>query len=150
MAESRDRRLSTNPDSAGSSGSGDANLPPVSHRQARSVIVRDLIIFQIKLLLDGLKDVVLSPLAILAAALDFMSPTARSGRRFYAVLMLGERFDRWLSLFSVSEKAATHEEGLFGASRAGSNSMLGKLEELVLGRMEEEEASEQDRRTDRE
>ena len=143
MAESKDRRLSTNPESAGGSGSGDAKAP-LSRRQARSVIVRDLVIFQIKLLLDGLKDVVLSPLAILAAALDFMSPTARSGRRFYAVLMLGERFDRWLSLFSVSEKAATHEEGLFGASRAGSNTMLGKLEELVLGRSEED-PSDQDR-----
>jgi len=100
--------------------------------------MRDLVIFHIKLLLDGLKDVVLSPLSILAAALDVISPTDRRGRRLYAVLSLGERFDQWLSLYNVSERAASSEEGLFGASRAGADSLLGKLEELVIGRTEEE------------
>jgi len=106
-------------------------------KKDRSVIIRDLVIFQVKLLLDGLKDIVLSPLAVIAAGLDLIAPTSSRGRRFYMVLSVGERFDRWLSLFSVSEKASTHEEGLFGASRAGANTMLGKLEEMVLGRKEE-------------
>lgn len=110
--------------------------------QDRTVIIRDLVIFQLKLLLDGLKDVVLSPLAILAAALDIISPTRRRGKRLYAVLTLGERFDRWLNLFNVTERAAAHEEGLFGASRAGADSLLGKLEELVIGHSEPEDSDD--------
>ncbi len=119
-----------------------ARRVPREVSQDRKVIVRDLVIFQIKLLLDGLKDVVLSPLSIVAAGLDLISPTAKRGQRLYAVLMLGERFDRWLNLFNVSERAAAHEEGLFGASRAGADTLLGKLEELVIGHAEPEEEQE--------
>jgi hypothetical protein len=112
--------------------------------QDRTVIIRDLIIFQVKLLLDGVKDVVLSPLSIVAAGLDIISPTRKRGKRLYTVLTLGERFDRWLNLFNVSERAAAHEEGLFGASRAGADTLLGKLEELVIGHTEPDDGSDDD------
>lgn len=104
--------------------------------RTRWVILRDLAIFQLKLLLDGAKDIVLAPLSLMAAALDLFFPGERPGHRFYAVMRVGERFDRWLSLFSAADKATAYEDGLFGASRAGSASMLGKLEAIVLGREE--------------
>ena len=107
-------------------------------RRDRGVIVRDLVIFQIKLFLDGLKDVVMSPLAIGAAALDLLAPTSKRGARFYSVMRVGERIDRWLNLFGATERAGEHEEGLFGASRAGSNSLLGKIEAYMLGHDEQE------------
>lgn len=101
--------------------------------RTRWVILRDLVIFQIKLALDGLKDVVLAPAAIAAALVDLLFPGSAPGSRFYAVMRIGERFDRWLSLFSAAGRADAGRDGLFGASRAGSGSMLGKLEEIVLG-----------------
>jgi len=124
--------------------SGLAPRQPASISRDRTVIIRDLVIFQLKLFLDGVKDIILSPLSVFAAALDLLSPTEKRGKRLYAVLHLGERFDRWLNLFNVTERAAEHEEGLFGASRAGADSLLGKLEELVLGHAEEEEPDERD------
>lgn len=104
--------------------------------RTRWVILRDLAIFQVKLMLDGAKDIVLAPLSAVAAAFDVIFPGDRPGRRFYAVMRLGERFDRWLSLFAAAHKADALEDGLFGASRAGSRSLLGRLEEIVLGREE--------------
>jgi hypothetical protein len=104
--------------------------------RTRWVILRDLGIFQIKLVLDGAKDIFLAPLSLTAAVLDLVFPGAQPGHRFYAVMRVGERFDRWLSLFSAAHKASAHEDGLFGASRAGSRSMLGKLEEIVIGHEE--------------
>jgi len=108
-------------------------------KKDRVVIIRDLVIFQIKLLLDGLKDIVISPIAIGAAALDLLLPTSRRGERFYIVMHAGERFDQWLNLFGASAKATEHEEGLFGASRAGADTLLGKLEQYVRGHEESEE-----------
>jgi hypothetical protein len=119
-----------------------ARQAPRKVSQDRGVIIRDLIIFQIKLLLDGLKDIVLSPLSIIAAGLDIVSPTGQRGKRLYAVLTLGERFDRWLNHFNVSERAAAHEQGLFGASRAGANTLLGRLEELVIGHAEPDDGTD--------
>jgi hypothetical protein len=109
--------------------------------RTRWVILRDLGIFQVKLVVDGAKDIVLAPLSLVAAALDLLFPGSQPGRRFYAVMRVGERFDRWLSLFSAADKANAHEDGLFGASRAGSRTMLGKIEALVIGYEEDEEGT---------
>lgn len=105
--------------------------------RTRWVLLRDLAIFLGKLALDGAKDIVLSPLAIAAATVDVLFPGDRPGRLFYAVLRAGERFDRWLSLFSAAEKATALDDGLFGSSRAGSPTFLGRLEEIVIGREED-------------
>jgi hypothetical protein len=101
--------------------------------RTRWVILRDLMIFQVKLLLDGLKDVVLMPLSIAAAALDLFFPGPRPGHRFYGVMRVGEKYDNWLSLFSAADKADARADGLFGASRAGSASLLGRIEAAVIG-----------------
>jgi hypothetical protein len=105
----------------------------------REVLVRDLIIFQIKLMLDGAKDLVLAPLSIGAAGLDIVFPGERRGHRFYRVMLWGEKFDRWLNLFGAAEQASADNDGLFGASRAGSDSLLGRIEAMVLGHDEPEE-----------
>ena len=106
--------------------------------RAKLVVLRDLAIFQFKLMLDGLKDVTLSPVAIAAATADVVFPGERVGHRFYAVMRLGERFDRWLNLFGAADKADATRDGLFGASRAGSDTLLGRLEAMVLGQNEAE------------
>ncbi|HSJ13774.1 MAG TPA: hypothetical protein VK939_05130 [Longimicrobiales bacterium] len=104
----------------------------------KGVILRDLAIFQIKLAIDGLKDLVLMPASFAAAAADVLFPGERPGHRFYFVLQLGERFDGWLNLFSAADSADARAGGLFGASRAGSNSLLGRMEAMVLGHDEAE------------
>jgi hypothetical protein len=115
------------------------------HKPQR-VIIRDVIIFQAKLFMDGLKDVLLAPLSILAAVLDLVFPGHVAGRRFYAVVAAGEKYDRWLNLYGAARDADATEDGLFGASRAGSDSMLGRLEAYVLNREEPEAPAEPVRR----
>ena len=99
----------------------------------KKVIIRDLVIFQVKLAIDGLKDLVLLPASLVAALIDLILPGPHPGRFFYAVMRLGETFDRWLSLYGPALEARAGLDGLFGASRAGSATLLGELEELVRG-----------------
>ena len=98
---------------------------------SRAALVRDFLIFQLKLFLDGLKDVAMSPLAALAVVWDLLVGD-RSGRRFYSVLRLTERFDLWLNLYGAAHGAERGGEGLFESSAAGSDTMLGKLEEIAV------------------
>ena len=98
-------------------------------RPSRGVLVRDLLIFLLKLWLDGLKDLVLFPVSLGAAAVDFVFRT----RIFYVVLRVGEQFDSWLNLFGASEGADRNPDGLFGTSKAGSPTLLGQLEEQIHG-----------------
>lgn len=102
----------------------------------RSVMFRDLIIFLVKLAIDGLKDLALMNLAIGAAILDVLAGGGKRPRLFYSVLRLSERFDLWLNLNGAVEKMDSGEagdDGLFGASTAGSDSLLGQIEQLVRG-----------------
>ncbi|MEW5927307.1 MAG: hypothetical protein AB1941_07480 [Gemmatimonadota bacterium] len=96
---------------------------------SRGALVRDLLIFHLKLWLDGLKDIVLLPLSLVAAGVDFVFRT----RLFYGLVRVGERFDLWLNLFSAAKSAEQEREGLFGASRAGDSTLLGQLEQLQGG-----------------
>ncbi|MHB1170346.1 MAG: hypothetical protein ACYC28_13790 [Longimicrobiales bacterium] len=100
------------------------------------ILLRDLAIFQLKLFLDGLKDVVLAPISIVAAGIDLVLPGERQGHRFYAVMRMGERYDRWLSLFSAANRAEGSDDGLFGPERADRDSMLGRIESLLFDEME--------------
>lgn len=97
----------------------------------RKVLVRDLMIFMLKLWLDGLKDIAVSVLAVGAAAMDLLASRSHRPSLFYAVLRLSERADLWLNLHGAAEVAG--EDGLFGASTAGSPTLLGRLEQLVRG-----------------
>ena len=98
--------------------------------------MRDFAIFQLKLLLDGFKDVALSALSVGALAIDLLAGGGTRPRVFYSVLAMSERFDLWLNLsgaVSRLEEGELDEDGLFGASAAGSDTLLGKVEELVRG-----------------
>ena len=54
----------------------------------------DFVVFQAKLALDGVKDLLLINLSVVAIVIDMISGGGRRPRRFYAVVRLGQRFDR--------------------------------------------------------
>ena len=105
----------------------------------KNVLIRDLMILQLKLWLDGIKDVILSPLSIGAAVMDILRGPTSKGHRLYRVMRWGERFDLWLNLYDASGGADRTSEGLYGASRAGSATLLGRLERLAKGHDEPEQ-----------
>lgn len=102
---------------------------------SRSVTLRDFAIFQVKLLLDGTKDFVAFWLSIGAITLDFIAGRGRRPRLFYSVVRASERFDKWINLHSVVQRMDELEtdDGLFGASDAGDDSLIGQIEQLVRG-----------------
>lgn len=103
--------------------------------ESRRVTLRDFLIFQLKLALDGLKDLVVFNLSIGAVVLDFIAGRGRRPRLFYSVVRISERFDAWLNLHGVARRMETDEsgDGFFGASEAGSDSLIGQIEQLVRG-----------------
>ena len=99
----------------------------------RNVTIRDFLIFQVKLLLDGAKDGVLIVVSIGAILLDVLSGKGKRPRLFYSVMRLSERFDLWINLNGAMEELEKGEtdEGLLGTSQAGGDTLLGKIGRLV-------------------
>ncbi len=115
----------------GWSGESEASGVPVTLDQ-KQVMLRDLVIFQVKLFLDGVKDLILVPLSIGAFLFDILPRSGkRAGRNFYAVMRAGEKFDLWLNLYDASRQVDARTDGLFGESMAGANNLIGKVEEAV-------------------
>ena len=131
----RDRRASCVDSPRDESGrEGDmANKPMLV--ESRGVTLRDFVIFQLKLALDGFKDMVVFGLSIGAIILDFIAGRGRRPRLFYSVVRISERFDAWLNLHGVARRLEENEtgDGFFGASEAGSDSLIGQIEQLVRG-----------------
>ncbi len=111
----------------------DARLERVRARldHPRRVLVRDFIIFELKQFLDSFKGLIISQVAIAGFIIDMLRPRGRDYKAFYKVMDVGERMDRWLSLYGASRHAAEDPEGLMGESREGSPTMLGALEHIV-------------------
>jgi hypothetical protein len=101
----------------------------------RKVTFRDFMIFQLKLWLDGVKDVVVIVASSGAMALDFIAGGGRRPRLFYSVLRASERFDAWINLHAAADRLEGDDsgDGLFGASTAGSDTLLGQIEKLARG-----------------
>jgi hypothetical protein len=104
-------------------------------RASRGVTFRDFAIFQLKLVLDGFKDLLVFNLSIGAMVIDMLSGRGKRPRLFYSVLRSSERFDAWLNLHGVVQRMDEDggEDGLFGSSAAGSDSLVGRLEQWVRG-----------------
>ena len=96
-----------------------------------TVLLRDLVLFFIKLTLDGMKDVMLMWLSVIAVIGDLIIGGPRRGRLFYGVMRLGERIDLWLNVYAPAKNAALNPDGLFGESRAGDDTYMGAMEELL-------------------
>lgn len=101
-------------------------------RATRPVLIRDFLIFWLKLFLDGFKDVFLLQASIVAVVIDLLFGGKRK-RLFYRVMRLGERIDLWLNLHGAIKQGEETGDGLFGGSRAGSDTLLGQLEQAVRG-----------------
>lgn len=61
-------------------------------------VLRDVLVFQFKLVVDGIKDLGLAQVALGAALVDLVRRDGTPGRRFYGIVRLSDRFDGWLDL----------------------------------------------------
>jgi len=81
-------------------------VPPEDESTSRTTILRDVLIFQAKLWLEGFKDFVLMPLSMGAALIDIVFRGSGRGA-LYSVMRLGDRFERWVHLYAVLEDEPT-------------------------------------------
>lgn len=72
----------------------------------RWTLVRDAGVLQFKLIVDGLRDLLLVPLSLIAALISLLrSDNGRPGPQFYRLLAAGKRSERWIGLFSALRNA---------------------------------------------
>ncbi|MDA0705783.1 MAG: hypothetical protein O2907_01130 [Proteobacteria bacterium] len=65
-------------------------------------LIRDLAVLQVKIILDGLRDLVLLPASLVAAVLSLArSKDGVPGPQFYRLLVTAKQSERWIDLFGA-------------------------------------------------
>jgi len=97
-------------------------------------LIRESIKFQIKLILDAGRDLILSPVAIICTVLDLSKDNSKDEGHFQRLMLWGHSTDHWLNLFgdlpadkkpSSAESAGNneHEESQNGTENDGDEAV---------------------------
>lgn len=90
-----------------------ADTTPDSHASplSRSEIVGRFIVFQLKLAMDGIRDIILSPVSLVVLAAALIEGGDAGERHWKQLMRLGQRTDLWINLFDHHDGDGQHEPG---------------------------------------
>lgn len=78
--------------------------------KSRLQLVLDILVFQFKLAADGLRDVLLSPLSLIAMIMGLVAGGNDPYRYFRDLLRFGRRTEIWINLFGYRKHAGTSDQ----------------------------------------
>ena len=103
-----------------------ARVTDSASRNPRIELLREALVLQLKLLVDGLRDAILIPISLLAALIGLLRGGPDCDREYRRVIKLGRRSERWINLFG-------HQRPLPRSGAAGSiDTILDQVESTVL------------------
>ena len=70
----------------------------------RSELIREAVVFQVKLVADGFRDLVLLPVSLVAALIGLLRGGDEPDREFKQVIELGRQSEEWINLFGNHER----------------------------------------------
>lgn len=97
---------------------------------ARWQLLRDIGVLQVKLLVDGFRDLILVPLSLIAGAVGLMRGGSQPGQEFYDLLRTGKKSERWINLFGAVD--TPEEEAESSADEVDLDKMVGRIETFVV------------------
>jgi len=109
-------------------------LPPPNDPHLRWKFLRDVLVFQLKLILGNVQNFVLVPVSLVAAALDLFIKGNREGEKFYKVMDWGRRTDEMINVYSAiggyHATSGENETAMYGDYTV--DALLGKVEGAIV------------------
>ena len=69
----------------------------------RGTLIRNAVVFQLKLMADGLRDLVLLPVSLVATLVGLLRGGEEPDREFRQVIELGRESEKWINLFGTHD-----------------------------------------------
>lgn len=80
--------------------------PEEEKRPALWVLIRDIAVLQVKLIVDGLRDLVLVPTSLVFGIVSVAKMrNGKPGSEFYKLVSIGRQSEQWINLFGAIENA---------------------------------------------
>ena len=96
-------------------------------------LIRDVGVLQVKLLIDGFRDLVLLPTSLIAGFVSLAnSKDGRPGPQFYRLIAVGKQSEHWINLFgAIRNSPESHDDALhFGD--ADIDDIVSRVETFVV------------------
>lgn len=104
--------------------------PAESSAPGRWELVRDIAVFQVKLIVDGLRDLILVPVSLVVGIISLVAGGDKPGREFYELLRMGRRSDRLINLFGAADRAAGQDDS--DVKLPAIDDVVAKVESFVV------------------
>jgi len=96
-------------------------------------LIRDIAVLQVKLIVDGLRDLILVPASLVAGIVSLVKTTdGKPGPQFYLLVSAGKQSERWINLFGAIRNAPPEvvDENPFG--EADMDDIVLRIESFVV------------------
>jgi hypothetical protein len=113
------------------------NREPAGDFPDRWTLIRDVVMLQAKLVVDGFRDLLLVPASLVAGIISLASGDKdRPGPQFYRLLSLGKQSEQWIDLFKAYENAPEElrREDQFAVSNM--DELVGRFESYIVDEYE--------------
>ena len=105
----------------------------VNSGAARWLLLRDLGVLQVKLVVDGLRDIILVPASLVAGIISIASSTdGKPGLQFYHLLAWGKQSEVWINLFGAVKNSPEEIDLLQPFGDRDIDDIVGRLESFVV------------------
>jgi hypothetical protein len=99
----------------------------------RWTLIRDIGVLQVKLVVDGLRDIVLVPASLIAGIISLATSTdGKPGTQFYRLLAWGKESEHWISLFGAVKNSPESVQQSASFGDRDIDDIVGRLETLVV------------------
>ncbi len=99
----------------------------------RRTLARDIAVLQVKLLVDGLRDLLLVPASLVVGLVSlFSNENGRPAPYFYQLLDLGKQTEHWINLFGALENAPPDIRQIEPLPDADIDHLVGRLETFMV------------------
>ena len=100
---------------------------------SRTTLARDIVVLQAKLLVDGLRDLILVPASLIVGIFSLLSfDNGKPGTEFYRLLHAGKQSEHWINLFGALKNAPPDLEDVKGFPDADMDDIVGRLETYMV------------------
>jgi hypothetical protein len=107
--------------------------PEHSDYPDRWTLLRDLAVLQVKLLVDGFRDLVLVPASLIAGIISLVKGTRdRPGPQFYQLIGVGKQSEVWINLFKAYEHSPPEVKQEYSFGVANMDEIVDKFESFVV------------------
>ncbi len=98
----------------------------------RWTLIRDIGVLQVKLIVDGFRDLLLVPASLIAGMVSVFSSEPEDQTAFYRVVCIGKQSEGWINLFGAYDNAPQSLKDEYRFGDGGIDDLVNKVETFVV------------------